>query len=647
MTNYQWMVSAGGNILSGSGTSTILVQWTTYGVKILSVNYIGPLGCSAAVPTTKNIQVFPLPVPSIAGAGVLCTGSEGVIYATENGMTDYIWTISPGGTITGGATTNQVTVDWNLTGIQSVGITYTNDKGCTATPEALKSVMVLPLPVPSITGNDSVCLNQMADYLTESGMSGYQWTISAGGTIISGGGSNFIHVLWSSLGTKSVTVNYISSDGCNAAAPGVKTVVVSYLNPTISGATSVCAGTSGVVYTTQPGMVSYAWSVTAGGIITSGLGTNSIHVSWNSAGMQSVSVNYSNSFGCTTLGPSTLPVTVNTLPSPSVSGNPLLCMNSGNYPYTTQPGMTNYSWSISSGGTIISGQGTNSINVNWTTAGANSVMVNYTNPGGCASTIPGALSVTVNSVPATPGLITGETHVCKPKNGVSYSVAPVSLATGYLWNLPPGTIIVNGANTRSITVNYSSGAQPGDIAVVGTNSCGPGAFSPSLPIAVYPYPPTPVISLLPPDTLESSASSGNKWYFENQFIPGGLGQQQLVNKSGHYFVLVNPFGCASDTSNVINAIAVAVETKQIHNLSIYPNPGNGKITIHLNTQGEQKKCAIRVTDLLGKEILRVPEQMVAGEVYRVIDLRSKPEGIYTLILQIGNELLTRKLVVEK
>lgn len=69
---------------------------------------------------------------------------------------------------------------------------------------------------------------------------------------------------------------------------------------------TVCYGASGSTYsvTSDPG-VTYAWTVTAPGTITSGQGTNAIVVSWANASpgliANGVSVTVTNSFGCDTL----------------------------------------------------------------------------------------------------------------------------------------------------------------------------------------------------------------------------------------------------------------------------------------------------------------------------------------------------------
>ena len=63
------------------------------------------------------------------------------------------------------------------------------------------------------------------------------------------------------------------------------------------------SGSSGNVYTTQSGMTGYTWAVSSGGTITSGQGTNTVTVTWNTAGTQTVSVTYTNSSitGCALL----------------------------------------------------------------------------------------------------------------------------------------------------------------------------------------------------------------------------------------------------------------------------------------------------------------------------------------------------------
>ena len=269
--------------------------------------------------------------------------------------------------------------------------------------------------------------------------------------------------------------------------------------PTNSGPSPACSNYPGLVYSTQAGMTGYVWNISAGGQITGGTGTNSVTVTWIATGAQNISVNYSNANGCTAAAPVVYPVTVNSGAAPTITGTNSLCVNSGYYNYTTEAGMSAYNWTISAGGIINYGGGTNVITVTWTTSGAQWVRVNYTNPGGCSAVNPTQFNVTVNPLPAAAGSITGTATVCGGTTGVAYSVAAVTGATSYVWNLPAGATIASGAGTNAITVNFAGNASSGNITVYANNICGNGATSP--PFAV-------IVNALPADagTITGSAS---------------------------------------------------------------------------------------------------------------------------------------------
>jgi hypothetical protein len=372
MTAYTWSISSGGVITAGAGTNTITVTWNIAGAQTVSVNYTNSNGCIASSATVKNITINSLPVPTITGFTKVCAGTNGVIYTTEAGNTGYTWSVSAGGTITAGSGTKTITVNWNIAGSQTVSVNYTNTNGCTGASPAVKNVTVNPLPVPIINGPNSVCAGVTGViYITETGMTGYLWTVSAGGTITTGSGTNAITVTWNTAGVQTVSVNYTNSNGCTASAATIQYVTVNPLPvPTITGASSVCAGTSSVTYITETGMTGYTWTVSAGGTITAGSGTNAITIIWNTPGAQTVSVNYTNSNECTASSPTNKNVTVNALPVPAITGADAVCEGATGVTYTTQTGMIAYVWNISSGGVITSGSGTNSIVVTWSTAGS-------------------------------------------------------------------------------------------------------------------------------------------------------------------------------------------------------------------------------------------------------------------------------------
>ncbi|MBN3034668.1 MAG: right-handed parallel beta-helix repeat-containing protein, partial [Bacteroidales bacterium] len=88
---------------------------------------------------------------------------------------------------------------------------------------------------------------------------------------------------------------------------------------------------------------------------------------------------------------------VNPLPVPGLSGNTNPCFGDTET-YTTEAGMTGYTWVVTNGTTA--GSSTNTINVIWDQAtGAGSVSITYTDGNGCTSVSPTLLPVTITAPP--------------------------------------------------------------------------------------------------------------------------------------------------------------------------------------------------------------------------------------------------------
>ncbi len=468
MSAYNWTIS-GGTITSGFGTNQITVTWNTVGAKYVRVNYTNVSGCTASTATQFNVTVSLSPSPTINGTDTVCVGSTNVTYTTQAFFSNYNWIVSPGGTITGGLGTRQITVTWNTSGSQTVSVNYENVFGCTAVSPAVFKVEVLPKPVPTITGPISTCKGN-AVYTTEVGMSGYVWNVSAGGTITSGVGTNAITVNWTLDGARTVSVSYTSVGGCPAAMPTVKNVTVNpSAVPTIIGNNTVCGDGTDVTYTTEAGMSIYTWGVSAGGVITSGAGTNQITVAWSGSGAKIITVNYLNAFGCPAQTPKLYGVTVNPLPSPSVIGAPVVCLGDAGITYTTEAGMSNYTWNVSAGGTITSGVGTNQIEVTWSTLGPQTVSVNYSNGNNCTAASPVVHNVSVVTMPVP--TITESNGACIGSI-TTYTTEPFMM--NYLWNVSPDGLITSGAGTNEITVLWgNTGAQTVDVTYQTPTGCAP------------------------------------------------------------------------------------------------------------------------------------------------------------------------------
>jgi photosystem II stability/assembly factor-like uncharacterized protein len=329
---------------------------------------------------------------------------------------------------------------------------------------------------------------------------------------------------------------------------------------------------------------------------------------------------------------------------PVITGADSLCGNSGFYYYATDAGMNNYTWDISPGGTITSGQGSNQVQVKWMSPGQQWVTVNYGSTY-CAELVPAYFNVTVLPAPGQAGSITGPDTVCAGDKDVAYSVAPISNTLVYVWTLPAGATITSGTGTTNITVDFSANASSGNMSVYGNNLCGNGTES-SLPVTINPIPPTPFITQNW-YVLGSNAPSGNQWYWEGTQIPGATTQYYTATQNGHFWDVVTLYGCSSDTSNHIYIVDVGISDKnQSLSVDLYPSPNNGLFTIQVTTS-HQYNIHLDLYNSLGVNIYSESDIKVTGMVKKIVDLQSEPNGVYTIVLRNNGYVNTRKFVINR
>jgi len=203
------------------------------------------------------------------------------------------------------------------------------------------------------------------------------------------------------------------------------------------------------------------------------------------------------SSNCTSVIRTPVNAIVKPLPVPSLTGPQHVCIGSFGNLYTTDPFMTNYFWTVTPGGLITGGYLTDSIFVTWMLPGIQQVSINYTDMNGCRGARPTRLFVLVTPKPDTAGPISGPQEICAGTNSVLYSIAPIPYANFYKWTVPAKVILVSGAGTDSITVDFPPDAQSGNFSVYASDSCGDGV--PSIyPVTVYQ---PPVANAGPDDSI--------------------------------------------------------------------------------------------------------------------------------------------------
>ncbi|MCU0461891.1 MAG: hypothetical protein MUF36_07755 [Bacteroidales bacterium] len=338
--------------------------------------------------------------------------------------------------------------------------------------------------------------------------------------------------------------------------------------PGLTGSNSVCLNSTGNVYNTESGKTNYIWTVVGGSVTSGGLGTSDFAtVTWNTAGAQSISVNYQDVGGCSAPTPTSLSVTVHALPVPTITGPDPACENSTGNTYVTEAGMSNYLWSVSGGGTITAGGGTgnNLAVVTWNTPGVQTISVNYTDGFGCTATSETTYPVTIDPLPDAAGAISGTAALCQGQSSVAYTVGAITNASSYAWAYSGTGATINGA-TNSITIDFASNATSGDLTVRGSNTCGNGTVSANYAITVNTLPTAPIVGTITQPTCALSTGSvdlsglpAGNWTINPGAIAGNTISTTISGlASGTYNFTVTSAstGCTSPASAnvVINAI---------------------------------------------------------------------------------------------
>jgi PKD repeat protein len=81
-------------------------------------------------------------------------------------------------------------------------------------------------------------------------------------------------------------------------------------------------------------------------------------------------------------------------------------------------------------------------------------------------------------------------------------------------------------------------------------------------------------------------------------------------------------------------------------VSVYPNPNNGSFTIKLSSSANEN-VKMQIRSILGEVVFTDEELNVNGELVKEIDLSNYAEGIYFLVLENNNKVLTEKIVVQQ
>jgi hypothetical protein len=667
MTGYLWTVSAGGTITSG-GTSTdntVTVTWTVTGKQTVSVNYATPQGCTAAVATNYDVDVYEVIAPTISGPERVCVNSSGNEYLTEQGMSGYAWAVSAGGVITGGGTAsnNFVLVTWTSAGPQTVSVSYVNQNE-TTTPVTDYSVTVVPQPVPIITGPVSICANSTGHiYTTEAGMSEYAWAVSSGGTITAGNtpGSPTITVSWAAAGSRTVSVSYTDVDGCTAASPTILNVTVNPLPAAIAGnARGICLNTSTTIGAAAVAGSTYSWYSNPAGF-TSTLANPTVTPLVNTTYTVTETVT---STGCENRH--SVLVKVNPIPAAIAGDSRTICKNS-----STTLGAPGVAGSIYSWSSVPAGFTSPLPNPTVTPATTTTYTVMQTAIStGCSNS--NSVVITVNPVPVP--TLSGPTPVCNKSTGNTYTTE--ASMSNYLWIIPSGAVVTGGGTTSDnyVTITWNSTGTR-TIKVNYTNAFGCSAPAPkTFNVTVNPAP-VPAITgsssgCINTDKVYSTVplQSNYSWTISpDGVIVSGQGTKTVVvmwTAPGEQWVGLNysnASGCSAPAPTIKNVTVTSCKSMEIlpdsaistfngkgdiPGLEIYPNPNDGSFTAIISVS-KPGTYNLQLFSNLGVMVYELKDLYVSGTIKQKIEVTYVANSIYTLVLTNKDQTIQKKVLIRK
>ncbi len=437
------------------------------------------------------------------------------------------------------------------------------------------SVCIAAPAVPgAITGPLTLCQNSMNTYTVAAvnGATSYTWTLPSGWT-----GSSATSSINATASAASGTITVVANNACGSS-PAQTIAVTVHPVFTVNTTAAICQGDSL--------LLGGSYQKTAGSYMDM---------------LQSVN-------GCDSMV--TTALTINPLPVITTTGDTTIC--AGDLAVLTAYGAASYTWQPGN----LTGQ-TITVNPNQLTT----YLVQGTDANGCKNTA--MIVVTVNPLPLVN--LSNQNPVCidVPAFALSGGTPAGGSYSGTGVSNNQFNPAVAAAGTHTITYSYTDA----------NTGC---SNSSTNTILVNPLPPVPTISANG-NTFTSSAASGNQWYMNGNAVNGATGQTFTCTANGNYTVCVTDANGCKSCSSVLNFTTFGmIENQDARELSVYPNPFSGEVTLKLS----KGKAQATIYNSLGEIIYsaQLTDQPLT------IHLQEVPTGIYFLRAQSENGTVTKKII---
>jgi PKD repeat protein len=427
----------------------------------------------------------------------------------------------------------------------------------------------------------------------------------------------------------------------------------------VASSTSITAGSS-VNFTdlSADSPTQWAWTFTGASTPTSSV-QNPSSIVYPTAGCYEVVLTATNAFGADT-ETKTCYINVGNAPTTDFSANFTSITAGGSVDFTdlSTDSPTQWAWTFT-GASTPSSSVQNPTSIVYPTVGCFEVVLTATNTFGndtetktCYIDVTPAGSAPVADFSGTPVTL-------QVGGSVNFTDLSTNAPTQWAWTFTGASTPSSSAQNPTNIVYPTMGCY--EVALTATNSFGNDSETKTCYIDVT----CPAInsSFTWVDNLNGTVQFTNTstgmesyaWDFGDTQNSTATDPLHIYAAPGNYLVTLT--GTDSDCSNGtdLNTMTIAVtdttlgvsalELEQLYQMTLYPNPSDGNITISFEVNKGQD-AQVSVFNLLGEEVLEQDLGTVNGQVISQVDLTAMPKGVYLLRLVIGDDSMTKQVVVK-
>ncbi len=242
------------------------------------------------------------------------------------------------------------------------------------------------------------------------------------------------------------------------------------------GKDKVCPGDTRTYTTGAGNTFYYQWTVPVGAVINSGQGTHIVNITYDNNFTIDGEIRVSKMNSCGASVPSIRSVKRNLAPAPYPIKSPIynfpICPGATRIYITKKDSAFSFNWTVPTGATIIYGQGTDSIVVEYNSNFTADGFISVAKVNGCGISAYRTLKVFRDHRPQRPSAINGPNFGLCGGRDIVFSVQGNGT---YIWTVPGLANITSGQGTNRITVNFQSVNFQKTISVTASGACGTSA----------------------------------------------------------------------------------------------------------------------------------------------------------------------------